>query len=133
MRNLAILIGQGRNRFVFVEQLSVLLAVDEYVTEHVAVPYGFPQPFNEGGVVLSRIQQVGAFPQGLGARIASRLLEGRVDIFDHAITIGDHDYVGGLFDRACELQSFGLDQPALGGINEGHDVTEYLAVAANWC
>ncbi len=67
-------------------------------------------------------------PDGLVAAIAGDALEGRVDVLDAGVGIGDDDGLGRLLDRGSQARERGLRGPPLGDVDAEHDEPGRFAV-----
>ena len=119
-------IAQRRDALLLVVQVAVLAPVDEDLPEHLAGLQGLPEALVEIVAVLARLHQTRRLPQGLLAGIAGVTLEGRVDILDTALAVGDEDRVRGLFQGTGLLGQLRLRR--LAGADIAHHTDEELFV-----
>ena len=98
MSNLAAAVADGSNGFFRVKEGSILFPVDEYTAKDFAGQDGVPKILVKGGILLPRLEQAGLVAQDFVRRIPGEILESRIHVFDCAVSIGDDDQVGTLFD-----------------------------------
>ena len=103
MGDLALRVPQRRDDLLLVEQLAALLPVDEDGAIDLAGEERVPEPLVECLIVDARLEDPGRLPADLVEREAADLLEGRVDVLDAPLPVGDEDAVARLLDGAGQL------------------------------
>ena len=107
-RGAALRIAHGRDDRLLLEERAVLAPVDELRHPGLARREGAPHGRVEGGTLDAALQESRVAADRLGTRVARDALEGRVDVLDRAVGIGDDDRLGRLLDGRSQTGPLGL-------------------------
>src|SRR3989344_8917131 len=90
MRDLAAGVLERRDRFLFVIERPILLSVDEHFVEAATAENGLPQIAVEIRALSAGFQDIRLLAEDLARAETGCCFEGRIDVLDQTITIGDH-------------------------------------------
>ena len=100
----------GRDGLFHDARFASLFPVHDHAVEGFAAANGAPQVPVKLRALLSGLQDPRSLSHRFRPRVAGQLLKSRIHILDGAASVGDHNQVGGLFDRAVQRAEhvFGL-------------------------
>lgn len=108
--------------------LAALAPVPHFAAPGPAIFQRVPHALVEAGVVVPRVEQIGALPEYLLAAVAGDATEGRIDMDDALVRVGDqHTFLSGI-EHGSSLAQAVLVGTLLGDIAGNADKALWLAI-----